>query len=248
MKKLIVANFKMSQTTTDTKNYFTKLICKLDNPTLELVVCPPFTSLSVARFFTEGTEIKLGAQNLSDDENQLTGEISATMLKAVDVDYVLIGHSDRRNKFKEGNIAINKKIKSALKQGLKCILCVGENSVEKTAQKTAEVLKKEVEEGLKGLYENELESVVIAYEPVWAVGTGKNASIKEIEEGCKIIRKIIRDNYSEKAGRDIQVIYGGSLNTINAGKLLQAKEIDGAMFGSASLDVDAFVSIMNKLR
>ena len=248
MKKLIVANFKMSQTTTDTKNYFTKLICKLDNPTVELVICPPYTSLSVAKFFTEGTEVKLGAQNLSDDESQVTGEISAPMLKSVGVDYVIVGHSDRRIKFKENNVIVNKKIKSALKQGLKCILCVGENLAEKTALKTSEVLKKEVEECLKGLYENELESVVIAYEPVWAVSTGKNASIKEIEEGCKIIRKIIQENYSEKAGRDIQVIYGGGLNAINAGKLLQAKEIDGAMFGNASLDVDSFVSIMNKLR
>jgi len=248
MRKLIVANFKMSQTTTDTKNYFTKLVCKMDNPALELVVCPPFTSLSVAKFFTEGTEIKLGAQNLADDEVQITGEISASMLKSVGVDYVIVGHSDRRNKFKETNLAINKKIKSALKQGLKCILCVGESAAERTALKTAEVLRKEVEEGLKGLYENELESMVIAYEPVWAVSTGKNASIKEIEDGCKIIRRTIKDNYSEKASRDIQVIYGGGLNTINAGKLLQAKEIDGAMFGNASLDVDSFVSIMNKIK
>ncbi len=248
MKKLIVANFKMSQTATETKNYFTKLLCKLDNPNLELIICPPFTSLSVAKFFTEGTEINLGAQNLADDDAQITGEISASMLKSVGVDYVIIGHSDRRNKFKENNLAINKKIKSALKQGLKCILCVGETYTEKTAMKTADVLKKEIEEGLKGLYENELESVVVAYEPIWAVSTGKNASVKEIEEGCKIIRRVIRENYSEKASRDIQVIYGGGLNAINAGKLLQAKEIDGAMFGAASLDVDSFVSIMNKLK
>ena len=111
MKKLIVANFKMSQTATETKNYFTKLLCKLDNPNLELIICPPFTSLSVAKFFTEGTEINLGAQNLADDDAQITGEISASMLKSVGVDYVIIGHSDRRNKFKENNLAINKKRK-----------------------------------------------------------------------------------------------------------------------------------------
>ena len=247
MKKVIIANFKMNQTAEETKSYFTKFLCKFDNKNIQPIICPPFTSLSVASFFTAGTEIKLGAQNVSYDES-LTGEISAKMLKNIGAEYVICGHKDRREKFKETNNIINKKIKASLKEGLKCVLCVGETFAEKNSGKTAEILKRQLEECIRGLYENELESLIIAYEPIWAMNNTSAASIKEIENGAKIIRKTINDNYSEKASRDIVVIYGGSLNSLNTGKLIFAKGIDGAMFGSASLDVDSFVSILNRIK
>lgn len=249
MKKKIIANFKMNQTIQESKAYFTKLISKFENDKIELIVCPPFTSISIAGFFAKGTSIKIGGQNLSDEEfGGQTGEISAKMLKDAGVEYVIIGHSERRTKFKENNLVINKKIKTALKTGLKPILCVGETISEKIAGKTVEVLRKQVEEGIRGLYENELESLIIAYEPVWAIGTGKFASVKDIEDGCNIVRKTIQDLYSDKAGRDICVIYGGGLNSVNSGKILMAKGIDGGLFGKSSLDVDSFVSILNKIK
>lgn len=249
MKKIIVANFKMNKTPEETKVYFTKLLCKFTNDNIDLIVCPPFTSLSIAAFFVGGTNVKLGAQNVSDDDNMAqTGEVSAAMIKNIGADYVLVGHPERRVKFRESNSTINKKIKGALKQGLRCILCVGESYVEKASSKTAEVLKKQIEDCLKGLYENELESIIVAYEPFWALGTGKIPTPSEIEFGVKTIRKVVNDNYSEKAARDLVVIYGGGLNASNAPKLLSAKEIDGAVFGSASLDVDVFTSIINKIR
>lgn len=249
MKKVIIANFKMNQTAEETKVYFTKLLCKLANDNIELIICPPYTSLSISSFFTSGTNVKIGAQNVADDDlNGQTGEVSAKMIKNIGAEYVIVGHPERRSKFKETNLTINRKIKSALKQGLKCILCVGESYAEKVALKTAEVLKKQIDECLKGLYENELESVIIAYKPFWAVGSDKVPTPKEIENGVKIIRRCIKDNYSEKAARDAVVVYGGGLNISNFSKLLSAKEIDGAVFGRASLDVDSFVNIVNKIR
>lgn len=249
MKKIVIANFKMNQTVEETKVYFTKLLCKLNNENIQVVVCPSFTSLSIANFFTSGTSVKLGAQNVADDDSGLqTGEVSPKMLKGIGVEYVLVGHPERRVKFRESNIIINKKIKNALKQGLKCVLCVGESYVEKNALKTAEVLKKQLDECLKGLYENELESIVIAYEPFWAVGSGNYPTVNDVELGAKVIRKVINDNYSEKAARDICVIYGGGLNSINSTKLLSAKGIDGAMIGAASLDVDVFVNMINRMK
>ena len=249
MKKMIFANFKMSQTVQETKAYFTKFLCKLNNPNIQMVVCPAFTSLSIANFFIEGTNVKLGAQNVSEDENSMqTGEISASMLKGVGAEYVIIGHPERRIKFRETNLVVNKKIKSALKQGLRCVLCVGESYAEKTSQKTAEVLKKQIDECTKGLYENELESVIVAYEPIWAIGRNLEPTVKDIENGAKIIRKAISDNYSEKASRDLILVYGGGLNQNNFSKLLTAKGIDGAIFGNASLDVDSFSNIVNKIK
>lgn len=249
MKKIIFANLKMNQTIDEAKVYFTKLLCKLSNENIQLVVCPAFTSLSIAKFFTEGTNVKVGVQNVSDEENgATTGEISANMAKSAGAEYVIVGHPERRNKFRESNSMINKKIKSALKQGLKCVLCVGETYAEKNASKVAEAIKKQIDECLKGLYENELESVIIAYEPFWAVGTQNAPSVKEIENGVKIIRKTIYENYSEKACRDLIVVYGGALNAVNFSKLLSAKEIDGAIFGKASLDIDVFVNILNRIK
>lgn len=249
MKKIIIANFKMNQTAEDTKVYFTKLLCKLANDNIELIVCPPFTSLSIASFFASGTNVKIGAQNVADDDLDVqTGEVSAKMIKNIGADYVIVGHPERRNKFRESNLTINRKVKSALKQGLKCIVCIGESLAEKIASKTAEVLKKQIDECLKGLYENELESVIVAYEPFWTVGTEKTPTTKDIENGVKTIRRCIKDNYSEKAARDVVIVYGGGLNQSNATKLLSAKEIDGAVFGRASLDVDSFVGVINKIK
>lgn len=249
MKKLLIANFKMNEAPSETKLYFTKFVAGFSGERADVIICPSYVSLPLASFITAGSPVKLGAQNVSDeDAGAFTGEVSAKMLKSVGAEYVIIGHSERRNKFKESDKLINKKIKTSLKAGLKCILCVGESSVDKNVGKSQEVIRKQLEEGLRGLYENELESVIIAYEPTWAIGTGNNASVKEVEQAAKIIRKVVFENFSEKASRDIQVVYGGSLSERNASALLNTPGIDGGLFGGISLNVSAFLSIANSIK
>ena len=180
MKK-IIANLKMNQTVSETKEYLMKLVPKFDGKH-ELTLCLPYTSLYLAKFLTDGSPIKIGAQNMSDEEQgAFTGEISGQMLKDLGVSSVIIGHSEDRIKFRETNKIVNKKIKLALKNSLQVIFCIGENKAEKIADKTKSVLAGQIEEGLKGLYENELENIVIAYEPVWTIGTENPLTNKEIE-------------------------------------------------------------------
>lgn len=249
MKKLVIANLKMNQNATDAKTYFTKLVAGFSAVRCDLIVCPSYMSLPIANFLTSTSGIKLGAQDVSDEESGAhTGEISASMLKDSGVEYVIVGHSERRTKFKESDKLINKKIKTALKNRLKCVLCIGESLVDRNSGKTYETLKKQLEEDLRGLYENELESVIIAYEPIWAIGTGNNASVKDVEMASKQIRKVIYENFSEKASRDIQVVYGGSLNEKNYAAILNASGIDGGLFGGASVDADSFLNMINSLK
>ena len=249
MRKIVIANLKNIQSVEASKIYFTKLVAKFDNENIDLIVCPSFVSLGVVNFLIDGTRIKLGAQNVVEEETQpITGEITAKQLRSAGVEYVIVGHPERKIKFKENGVTINKKIKTALKNGLKCILCVGESATEKLNGKSEESIRKQIEETMKGLYENELDSVIISYEPMWAVGTEKPANVKDVETGAKIIRKVIKENYSEKASRDILVVYGGSLNIFNSFKILDAKEIDGAMYGANAQDADGFTSIINRIK
>lgn len=249
MRKVIIANNKMNMVVEEAKSYFTKLVARANNNKVDVIICPSFTNLQVASFLAKGSMIKLGAQNVCDEENgPFTGEINAEMIKSVGAEYVIVGHSERRNKFKETDKLINKKIKVALKHGLKCIYCVGESLIEKNTMKTEQAIRKQIEEGLKGLYENELESVIIAYEPIWAIGTGITATPKDIETGASVIRKAIAESYSQKAGEETVVVYGGSLNEKNYQNILNTKGIDGGLFGGISLNVDAFVSIINNYK
>ena len=249
MKKLIIGNFKMNQTPEESKAYFTKFVAGFNGNRADVVLCPSYLSLPVATLLAKGSPVKLGAQNVSDEEEgSFTGEASAQMLKNLRSEYVIVGHSDRRNKFKESDRLVNKKIKTALKNGLKCVLCVGESLADRNTGKTFDVIRHQIEEGVRGLYENELESVIIAYEPIWAIGTGQNASVKDVENAAKVIRKVIFESYSEKASRDIQVIYGGSLNEKNVGALLNCAGIDGGLFGRISLNVNLFLDIANNLK
>lgn len=248
MKK-IVANFKMNGTNSQLKNYFMKLVSKAKEEKFELVLCPPFTSISLASFLLEGSDVKLGGQNLCDEEEgKCTGEISGSMLKDAGADYVIVGHSERRIKFRESARSINKKIKIALKNRLKVVLCIGETLAEKNTLKTGEVLRGEIEDAVKGLYENELDNITIAYEPVWAIGTGKTPTAKEIVEATKVIRKTIAEIFSEKAGEKIEIIYGGSVDNKNCGLLSKIKEINGFMIGSACQDCDNFVQLLKDIK
>lgn len=249
MKKQIVANFKMNKTPLETKAYLMQLASRFDSEKVDLTLCVPFTSLAVANYLLAQTPIQVGAQNLSDEESgAFTGEISAAMLKEAGCSTVLVGHSERRSKFKENNKLLNKKIKVALKHGLSVILCVGETLAEKNTLKTLDTLQQQIEEALKGLYENELENIIIAYEPIWAIGTGKSATVKEIEYAVKAIRKVIRDDFSSKAAEDICVLYGGSIQNRNISNLINAKGVNGALIGGASLEVNGFLNLISLIK
>ncbi len=231
----------MNTTPSEMKGYSMTLATKTANTKNQIIVCPPFTHLSTAKQFLDGSKVTLGAQNVSDAEKgAYTGEISASMLKDLGVEYVIIGHSERRGKFKETDRLINRKIKTALSFGLKVILCVGEDMVTRGAKQAVPFVKKQLDDALKGIYENELEGIVVAYEPIWAIGTGKSATLKDIEKMTVAIRKEISNLYSEKAGESINVVYGGSIDLNNYKKIISLPCINGVLIGGASLNVDNF--------
>lgn len=239
MKKIIISNLKMNTVPSDMKSYSMQLATKTAGSKNRIIVCMPFTHFHTAKQFLDGSKIEIGAQNVSDEEaGKNTGEISASMLKDSGVSYVIVGHSERRSKFKETDRLINKKLKMALSQGLKVILCIGEDKVTREAKGACAFVKKQLDDVLKGIYENELESVIIAYEPIWAIGTGKTATLKDIEKMVGLIRKEIAYLYNDKT--QISVVYGGSIDIKNCKKIISLPCLDGALVGGASLDVDNF--------
>lgn len=248
MKKIVIANFKMNKTQTETKQYLISFLSRYEDYKTDLILALPYTSLAVAKFLLDGRAISLGAQNLcEDDEKGCTGEISGKMLSDSGVSYVLVGHSERRAKFKEDSKVINRKIKNGLKNRLSIILCVGESLADKNTMKTLSTLKNQIEEALKGLYENELENVIIAYEPVWAIGSGKTPTPKEIESAVKAIRKVVEEDFSKKAAQEIRVVYGGSINAKNVSKFAAIEGLDGILVGGASLESSLFLQIINAM-
>lgn len=241
MKK-IIANLKMNMTSREIKDYLLKLIVKNTHKN-QIILCPPCPYLSLAKFLLNDSGIELGAQNISDeDEGAFTGEISGKMVKDCGAEYVVVGHSERKTKFRESARTINKKIKVALKNGLKVILCVGEQLTDKNLDKTKEVLKAQIEDALKGLYENELDNILIAYEPVWAIGTGKTPQPKEVEQSVKYIRQVICEDFSPKSEK-IEVLYGGSIDEKNASSFAKVSGVNGLLIGHTSLDVDHLIQI-----
>ena len=239
MKKIIISNLKMNTVPSDMKSYSMQLATKTAGSKNGIIVCMPFTHFHTAKQFLDGSKIEIGAQNVSDEEaGKNTGEISASMLKDSGVSYVIVGHSERRSKFKETDRLINKKLKMALSQGLKVILCVGEDRVTRENKGACQFVKKQLDDALKGIYENELESVIIAYEPIWAIGTGKTATLKDIEKMVCVLRKEIAYLYNDKT--KINIVYGGSIDINNYKKIISLPCLDGALIGGASLDVDNF--------
>lgn len=246
MKKLIYGNFKMNSTLLDIEKYTETFIPKVSLSKNEIAIFPPFTYLMFAKQKLTSSKILLGAQNVSSEsKGAFTGEVSAQMLKSVGVDIVLIGHSERRKLFLEKNEIINKKIKEALSLGLKVVLCVGETKSERLNNRYTEVIQKEISEGLKGLYENELKNIIIAYEPIWSIGTGVVPEVKQIEEVVKIIKTEISNEYSLNASKNAKILYGGSVNAINAKSFASIPGIGGLLVGGASLNPEEFAKICN---
>lgn len=243
---MIVGNWKMNKTPEDAERLINSIESKLGEPACEVVLCVPFVDLYIAKETTRGTEIKIGAQNCHFEPNgAFTGEISARMLKALSVEYVILGHSERRAYFNENDEMINKKVKSALAEGLKVILCVGETLQERELNITSEKISMQIKAGLAGVPAEELKNTIIAYEPVWAIGTGKTATQELADEVCGEIREIISEVYDETAASEVPILYGGSVTAKNGETLLGMENIDGGLIGGASLDADEFLQIIN---
>ncbi len=247
MKKYIIAgNWKMNKTNVETKKLIEELKPLVKDAKCEVVCCVPFTDIVTARKAARGSNIKIGAQNVHwAEKGAYTGEISAEMLKELKVSYVITGHSERRQYFGETDETVNKRTKAALNAGLKVIMCVGELLEEREAGKTAEVLTRQTIEGLKDISKQELKSVVIAYEPVWAIGTGKTATPEDANNTIKIIRKVVRKLYGRASASSIRIQYGGSMNPKNASQLMAMEQIDGGLIGGASLKAEDFAKVVN---
>ena len=216
---------------------------------VEVVLIPPFTSLAPAAEALRGSGIELGAQNLSHlVEGAVTGEVSAAMLISVGCKYVLVGHSERRTLFQEKDTLIHQKLKTALSEGLHPILCVGESWEEREAGKTEEIIGVQLEQALEGLTPLEMKKVTLAYEPVWAIGTGKNAEPGQAQTVHEAVRKKISDQFDPQMATDVRIIYGGSVTPKNSLSLLEQADIDGALVGGASLDADLFYAIINAIK
>jgi triosephosphate isomerase len=243
---IIAGNWKMYKTIDESIELVNLLKRSLaDINEVEIVVCPPFTSLSDVREAIMDTNIRLGAQDCYwEKEGAFTGEVSCAMLKSAGCSYVIIGHSERRQYFNETNATVNKKVKAALKEGLKPIVCVGERIEERKAQKTFEVVKDHVTNSLAGLTRDEMLKVVIAYEPVWAIGTGLTATKEQAEEVHKYIRDLLKKMYDEELANSITIQYGGSVKPENIKELISQEDVDGALVGGASLKADSFSQIV----
>lgn len=246
-KQIIAGNWKMNGTLSETANLINGLKQKIKTNELnrEVVLCPPFTSLILARELLKGTPFKLGAQNVHyETKGAFTGEVSAEMLKETGCDYVITGHSERRTFFREDDALINKKVKHAIAVGLRVILCVGETLEEREKGITEEVVKKQTTGSLRNITGTELEHIVIAYEPVWAIGTGKTATPQQANDVHEYIRSIIAASYSTVAAEHLIIQYGGSVKSDNAKELLSMPDIDGALVGGASLKASDFSAIV----
>jgi triosephosphate isomerase len=245
-KKVIAGNWKMNMNLHQSQKLVSEILNGLgkDSKT-EVIVCPPFTSLSEVSSLLKGTQVKLGAQNMYYEESgAYTAEISAEMLKSVGCEYVILGHSERRIIFNEPDDLINKKIKTALTKSLKPIFCIGELLEQRESGKTMEVVSSQVEKGLEGITSEQMKNVIIAYEPVWAIGTGKTATPQQAQEVHLFIRELVAKKYSTSVAENLIIQYGGSVKPDNSGELLSQKDIDGALVGGACLKADSFLSII----
>ncbi|MDH4230438.1 MAG: triose-phosphate isomerase [Nitrospirota bacterium] len=243
MKYFIAANWKLNKTIGETREFLRSFIPAVQNVTdVDIVVAPPFTSLSAAAEEIKDTNVQLSAQDLFwEEKGAYTGEISPLMLLDAGCKHVIIGHSERRQYFSEEDVIVNRKIKAAKKAGLGVIFCVGESLAEREAGKTFDVIKREVESGLA---EVDSDNLVVAYEPIWAIGTGKTASNEQAQEVHAFIRKILGNLYGDKA-QGIRILYGGSVTPDNVDGLMACKDVNGALVGGASLKPDSFAKIVS---
>ena len=242
---VIAGNWKMNKTRAEAKALVEELLPLVEGADCGVVVCTPFLDLETAVNATSGSNVKVGAQNCHwAKSGAFTGEIPASMIKEVGAEYVIIGHSERRQYFGETDETVNKRTRAAIDEGLTVILCCGELLNEREQGIMEEVVGKQIKVALGGVSEDELKKIIIAYEPVWAIGTGVTATADQAEEACKFIRELIAKLYSEEAAEAITIQYGGSMNAKNAEELLSKENVDSGLIGGASLKAPDFAAIV----
>ena len=245
-RPVIAGNWKMNNTPSETKALIAEMKPLVANADCDVVLCVPYIDLYAALEAAEGSNIKIGAENVHwAAKGAFTGEVSADMLKEAGVPYVIIGHSERRQYFGETDVTVRNRVRAALDAGLTIILCVGEVLSERKLGITSEVVCAQTEIALAGVKAEELKNIIIAYEPVWAIGTGETATPEQANEVCKIIRDLIARLYSKEDADRFVIQYGGSMNDANAAELLAQYDVDGGLIGGASLKADKFAAIVD---
>ncbi len=245
-KPIIAGNWKMNKTAKEAVELIKDLKPLVAKSKPEVVVCVPYTDLWAVAEEIKGSKIKLGAENVAwADSGAFTGEISADMLKEIGVEYVIIGHSERRQYFGETDESVNARLVQALKKELKPIVCVGETLIEREKNKTKKVLKKQILEGFKNIQADDFASIVIAYEPVWAIGTGKTATAEDANKTIGFIRSLVKKTWGAEVAKSLRIQYGGSMKPSNAKELMAMRNIDGGLIGGAALKAEDFAGIVN---
>ena len=244
-KKIVAGNWKMNMTPAPAGELIDSLKDKIDTTEVDVVVCPPFVCLPAVLEAVKGTAISVGAQNMHfEEKGAFTGEIAPSMLVELGVKYVVLGHSERRQYFAETNETVNKKVLKAIEHNLVPIICVGESLEEREQGVTIDLVRLQTKIALKDVKAEDAKKVVIAYEPIWAIGTGKTATSMQAEEVCKAIREVVAEVYGQEVADEVRVQYGGSVNGGNANELFNMGNIDGGLVGGASLK-EEFASIVN---
>lgn len=247
-KPIIAGNWKMHKTLKEAESFLEEVKNKVPaNEVVESVVCAPYLFLPSLVEKAKGTDVKIGAQNMHfEDSGAFTGEISPVALKDIGVQYVIIGHSERREMFNETDESVNKKVLAAFKHGLIPIICCGETLEQREKGETNHLVGNQVKRALQGLTEEQAEQVVIAYEPIWAIGTGKSSTAKDANEVCGHIRQVIGEQFSEKVASKVRIQYGGSVKPANIKEFMHEEHIDGALVGGASLDPESFLQLLEE--
>ena len=244
-KAVIAGNWKMNKTPQEAKALLEEIAPLVKDADCDVIACVPYVDLCTALEATKGTNIKIGAENCHWAESgAFTGEISAKMLAAMGLEYVIIGHSERRQYFGETDVTVNKRVRAALNEGLTVILCVGEMLEDREFGITNELVAMQTKIALAGVAKDELSKIIIAYEPVWAIGTGKTATADQANEVCAAIREVIANVYDKDAADAMTIQYGGSMNDANADELLSKEDVDGGLIGGASLVAEKFAAIV----
>lgn len=245
-KPIIAGNWKMNMTPSEAKALVNELIPRVKDASCEVVLCPPYVDLALVAELTRGTNIHVGAQNIHwAQKGAFTGEISAAMLKEVGADYAIIGHSERRQYFGETDETVNQRAKAALAAGITPIICVGESLEQREAGETDALVSGQVQAGLAGIDAEQVAGVVIAYEPIWAIGTGRTATDEQANETIATIRKTLSSMYGQAVADKVRIQYGGSMNPKNVKGLMAQSEIDGGLIGGASLKAEDFAAVVN---
>ena len=244
-KPIIAGNWKMNMTPAEAKELISALIPLVQDAQADVVICPPYLAIPTAAELVKGTNIALGAQNIHwAEKGAFTGEISAKMLKEVGVSYAIIGHSERRQYFGETDETVNMRTKAAITAGITPIICVGESLEERETGKTEAIVSAQAEKALAGIVAEDVKALVIAYEPIWAIGTGKTATKEQANETIACIRETVKKLYGKETAEAVRIQYGGSMNPKNAAELMAMPEIDGGLIGGASLKAEDFSKVV----